>query len=301
MNGGNLLKRTFFVCCALLFTLALSGCEKKPVAVVGGEKISEKVLNWHVRESMREHGEKGIQVASASIRSSVIEQLVSRKLLALGAKKQGMTVSDAEVGREVENRTERMGKKDLMRALRECSLTEKEHWEIVREEILTDKFVRSMIPEDALTEENIKKFYKKSPTPFLMPETVLVRFAHFREKAAAEEMLRDIKKSSFDEVADGLGTGNDYSVSGYGWTALDVYSPNISRPLKKLKAGEHGGPYKGGKGYFVFRIKERKKERIKSLDEAREEIRTLLIGRMRESAAVHWVAKRKKSTEILTN
>jgi parvulin-like peptidyl-prolyl isomerase len=283
----------------LLLVLVLMGCEKEPIVVVNGEKITEKELSWHLLERLNEHRASGIQVNPYDLRHSVLQQMISEKLLAQGARENNITVSDEEVMRWVKAEKGRVGEENFEKALKETSFSEAEHREIVKEKILSDKFTYFLVPDHAVTDDEIKKYYKSSPTPFLTSEMMLVSFIRFPTKESAMALLEKIEESSFDEVSESLAGDDKYSVStGYGWTDPDTYSPGIARSLKQLKKGEHGGPFKGKQGYFFFSVKDIKGERVKSLEEAKGEIRAILINQKRSTAVIHWVASKRRESTI---
>jgi parvulin-like peptidyl-prolyl isomerase len=277
----------------------LLGCEEKPVVVVNNEGIMEKEVGWHIQERLKEHQASGIQVNPADIRHTVLLQMISQKLLAQGAMENEIIVSDEEISQLVSSERKRIGEKEFKRALQEASISEKEYEKMTTERILSEKFVNFLVPGNAVTEEEIKAYYKNSPKPFLMPEMVLVRFIHTPTEEKANALLERMKKSNFDEVADSLAGDRNYSVSsGYGWTNPKIYSPGIAQGIGGIKAGEHSEPLKGRQGFFIFRVKEKKAEGVKTLDEAREEIRSILIKQKRGTAIIHWVAERKKASSI---
>jgi len=288
---------------AVLFVIVLSGCQKKPVAVVNGDEITKKVLDWHVEERMREHEAHGVSVNKETIRHAVLEQLITQKLLLQGARARNITVSDDEVKREVEFIKSIRGEEELKKTLKKSSLSMQEFMDIVREKIMVAKFIESLVPEDSITEEEIREYYKKSPTPFLKPETVFVRFIQTTTEDEAKKILEEMKqkKLSFDEMAELLSKENRAIVSGYGWTSPAVFSPEIASALKEMKKGDYGGPYKGKDGYYLLRVKDRREKGVKSLDESRDEIKNILLRQKRDAEVAHWVAERRSTALIVIN
>jgi parvulin-like peptidyl-prolyl isomerase len=286
----------------ILMSVLAFGCEKKPAAVVNGEEIPEERLQFYLEERMKDHMKQGASVGRAELRAAVLKQVISETLLLQGARKAGISVSEEELDQEIARIEKSMGNEKFLQDLQERGLTQKAFRDLIRERRLKDKFTKSLVPEDAVTEEVVREFYQQSPTPFLKPETVHVRFIQTNTREEAEEALRKVEESGdFDAVADALSEQKSAVVSGYGWTSPNMFGPRISEGLKGLQPGEYGGPYEGRKAHYLFRMKERERERPKTFEEAREEIRAMLMGEKVTAAVAHWVASRRRESTVVIN
>lgn len=280
----------------------LIGCEKKPVAEVNGEGISRKMLELKIEERVREHEERGaVSVDRTALRPAVLEQMISETLLLQGARAANIAVPDEDVQKEIHGMSQRMGRERFEQRLSDRSLTVEEFAVIVRENLMKERFAESLFTADDITGEEMLRFYRESPRPFIKPESVNVRFIHTTFKLDAEALMKKIKKrSDFDRVSDAA-EEQGHTVSNYGWASPDMFSPEISDALRKLKPGGYGGPYKGREGYYIFMLKERQKERPKTFEEARDEIRSLLLQKKRAAAVLHWVSAKRKQAAVVIN
>jgi parvulin-like peptidyl-prolyl isomerase len=286
----------------MLMSVLAFGCEKKPAAVVNGEAIPEEKLQFYLDERMRDHMNQGATVGRAELRSAVLKQVVSETLLLQGAREAGISVSEEELDGEIAHIDKSMGHEQFLRNLEERGLSQKAFRDLMRERRLKDKFARSLVPEDAVTEEDVREYYRQSPTPFLKPESVHVRFIQTETREAADEALGKVRElGDFDAAADAIGEQKSAVVSGYGWIAPTMFGPRISEGLKELEAGQYGGPYEGKKGYYLFNVKERELERPKTFEEAQEDIRAMLVGEKLTAAVAHWVASRRKKATVVIN
>jgi parvulin-like peptidyl-prolyl isomerase len=219
-----------------------------------------------------------------------------------GAREGNITVSDDELHGEIATRKAVRGEQQFAEDLATAAMTLEEYGEKLREKMLLDKFVDSLVPKDSVTEEEMKEFYKNSPTPFLRPEEVHVAFIQASTEEEADNIVADIKKEKdFDKVAGRLDDEKRAVVSRYGWTSPNVYSPEITEAMKNMKEGEFSGPHKGSEGYYIIRLKERTPEGVKSYEEAKEEIRAIFLSQRRQAALIHWVANKRKSANIIIN
>lgn len=297
------MKRLMVLLLAAFTLVSATGCQRKPAAVVNGAEISRKVLKWNLDRRMGEHKARGAVITEPALKTAVLDQLVAEKLMAQAAKEQGMTVDDKALEVEVHRITQRMGEEEFKKSLRDASMSEVEFREMVREKLLAAKFAGSLVGEDDVTEEEVRKFYKESPTPFLVPESVLIRFIQVPTKDQADEIMKELteNKTPFDELADRLDENKAAIVSGYSWATPAFFRDEIADAFRSIGEGEYAGPFKTKEGYFVFMIKERQHERAKSFEEARDDIRRMLLEKRREAALAHWLAQTKRTADIVIN
>jgi len=288
---------------SVLIVLSATGCRKKPAAVVNGEEISRKVLEWNLNLRISEHRARGAAINEPALRSAVTDQLVGAKLLAQGASKEGLSVTPDEVEAEVRRITQRLGEEEFKKSLRRVSMSMDEFNQMVRGNLLADKFALSLASEEDITDAEVEKFYKESPTPFLQPESVLIRFIQTATREQADDIMKELKEKNitFDKLADRLAENKAATVSGYSWATPAFFRDEIARALVSIEKGRYGGPFKAKDGYFIFMIKDRQHERAKTLEEAKGDIRKMLLAQRRESALAHWLAETRKAAEVVIN
>jgi parvulin-like peptidyl-prolyl isomerase len=295
------LRRYSLILIAIMATFA-SGCSKKPAAEVNGAEISNNALEWHFIQRVNQHIETGAVIKKQALRNAVLEQLITQKLLYLGAVEKGIAADDHELEIALHGITQRMGGEDFERRLRKASLSRDEFAEMTRQNLAADKFATALKDENPVTDDEVKDFYQSSPTPFLTPESVNIRFIQTMTRGQAEGLVKEIGKGKdFDKLADKLLEETKAVVQGYSWVNPDFFSAEIAEGLKDLKKGRVDGPFKSKDGYFIFRVKNRKHARVKTLEEASEEIRNMLTEQRGRAAVAHWIAEKKKTVNIDIN
>jgi parvulin-like peptidyl-prolyl isomerase len=288
----------------VLFALLVAGCQKKkPVAVVEGEEISQKMFNLYLDERSKMLASRGTEVDKDSLRQAVLEQLIAERLLVQGAKEKGIKVSDAEVDSGMDLIKKRVGAEQFEKGLKEGGLTEREYKAIIRDRMMIDAFVETFAPKEKIEEKEVKDFYDSNPDFFKRPETVQLRLIQVKDEEEANRIAKEMKEGNldFDETAEKLKAENRASVGNYGWADLGMLPPEMASALKEMKAGEYGGPFKGKGVYYLARIKDRKGARVVGLDEARDTIKQLLVAREQQQAVVDWLDQRKKNAKIKVN
>jgi len=298
VKEATLKKFPFFVMLVLVIAWTY-GCSR-PVAEVNGEKISKKSYEMVLNESKRQHSARGNTVTSDSLRDAVIQQLIGETLLIQSAKEAGITVSNEDVQNEFNKIESAAGKENLLKQLEEKGITVQDFKDRLLKQMILNKYIGSLVPEDSITDHEMKDFYKQTPKMFIHPKQVNVRLIETKTEAEANALLQELKskKISFDALADRLQKEQKSSVTAYGWTDPSFYSESIREGMKKLAKGAYGGPYKGKASYFIIRLKDRKNESPKTFDEAKDEIRRLLLDQKRNATFLHLIEEKKKNADI---
>lgn len=299
---SNTVKGWIFVSLIIVGIFFLSGCSKKPAAVVNGEEISMDDFQMQLKQRLLSHKTTGINVNKRELKDAVINELIGRKLLLQIAREKGIKVSDEELNKTVESIKSTVGDEKLNKFLKDMNMTEQEYREQTRDSLVIRKLISTLVPEDKITEDMMKKYYKNRPTPYIKPERVYVRLIQVNTEAEAKEIMNELKEDTdFDRVANRLEAEKKAAVTDYGWAQPDTFSSEIKDALKNVKKGQYGGPYKGKEGYYILRVKDRKPEKVMSYEEARDLIKRELLAKQRQATVAHLIAERKKKADIKIN
>lgn len=297
--------RRLLIIAVLAAAVALVACEPKPVAVVNDEKISRKMLDEYVAEKIQRHA--GMTVDESSIKKAALEQLIAERLMIQGAAELNISVSDKEVSALLGQMQRSVGEEAFLNDLRRRGQSIQDLSRKTRERIVISRLIETLVPDTAVSEDEIREYYKNSPTPFFKPAQVQVRFIETRTEEGARGILEDVRErgGDFDAVADELRKKNTQggmiTVSNYGWANPNFFPPETSEALKSTEKGAHGGPYRGKAGFYLFRVKDRKEKSIKSFEEARAEVKAKLLDEKRQVAIGHWVFEKRKLSRVRIN
>jgi len=278
--------------------LLVSACSK-PAATVNGKKISKETLEMHLKERVEEHKRQNITIDSKKLRESVIQELVSERIALDEAAARGITASDADVNREIDAIKQRFGEETFQKSLKEKGMTVDSFRQRIKEKIVLVRFIDTFAEND-ITEKEISDYYKSSPKPFIKPARVNMKIVEFQSEDAATAAAEDLKKTKtdFDQYADKLSKENRANVTDYGWVSPEFFSPSMAEAIKSLKDGQHGGPYRGQKGFFLVRVKERQPEGISSYEEVKDMIRKQLLQQRRSEAYMKWLGQKRSASKI---
>ena len=281
--------------------LMVNACSK-PAATVNGKKISKETLEMHLKERVEEHKRQNVTIDSKKLRESVLQELVSERISLDEAAARGITASDADANKEIDAIKQRFGEETFQKSLKDKGMTVDSFRQRMKEKIVLARFIDTFAKND-IAEDEISDYYKSSPKPFIKPARVNMKIVEFQSEDAAAAAAEDLKntKTDFDQYADKLAKENRANVTDYGWVSPEFFSPTMAGAIKSLKDGQHGGPYKGQKGFFLVRVKERQPESISSYDEVKDMIRNQLLQQKRTEAYMKWLGQKRSASKIDIN
>jgi len=279
---------------------ALAACSRS-VATVNGKKISKEAFTVHLRERMEDYRRQNISIDEGSLKNSIVQELVNERIALDEAAARNISVSDAEVNQEIETMKRRVGNEQFLKSLRDKKTSLDALRQGIRNRLIHTKFIESFVSEKEVTEEETGDYYRNSQTPFIRPARVLMRIAEFESEDAARTAAFELKRSKddFDNYMKRLADAGKAALSEYGWVTPDFFSPSIAASIKGIKEGQHGGPYKGQRGFFLARIKEKESEGVSSYDEMKGTIKNTLLQQKRSAAYLEWLEQKRGASRII--
>lgn len=195
------------------------------VATVNGHAITQAELDSTLK-ALR------IENASPEQRKSILDEIISRDVLAQEAIKQGLD------------------KKDEVKA----------NLEAARKDILISSLLQDWSEKNQITDEDVKKAYDEMLKDQTGKKEFKVSHILVKEEEKAKTLLADIKakKLSFEEAAkkDSIDPGSGKNGGDLGWANPDMYVPEFAAAVKSGKKGEISEPVKSQYGYHLVRIDE---------------------------------------------
>ena len=299
LTEGNMRFRILYFIVLALSILYSTGCSR-PVAEVNGKKIDRATLDLHFREKVQELALQNISIDKEKLKQAVLQELIDEKLILDEAAAQGIKVSDEEVSKEINLIKMSVGEEQFNKTLRVKELTPEAFRSRTREKMLIKKFIEYLVGEDSVSEAEIREYYVNSQTSFIKPPRVFMSMIEFDTEIAARAAAEDMKKNKidFDVMAKMISSERKTAVMDYGWVSPDFFSPSLANAINTIQDGNYGGPYKGQKGYYLIKVKEREREGIAQYEEVRDNIRNALLSQKRQAAIALWITQKKKASKI---
>jgi peptidyl-prolyl cis-trans isomerase SurA len=215
-----------------------------------------------------------------TLRRQVLDQLIDEKLVVAEAKRQGVTVSDADVAREVESAMadarQRMGTPEAFQAqLARENMTEEKlrakYKDEVRRQMLGQRLVQKQLPKKTVTQAEAETFFKANPDKFpkAPPEVRLSVIqipveADSASERQAKNRIDEIRRriiggQKFAKVAQETSDDTESARSGgdLGYFTRGNTEPEFEKAAFTQKLGELGPPVKSTFGWHLIEVIER--------------------------------------------
>jgi len=242
---------------AVMLAAATAGCAKRAVAKVDGEAVTEQEFVNKLEETA------GRQV---------LDRLILEHLIAQKAKQKGITVSDAEINRSLEEGKKRIGATNWKQYLESTGQTEASIKHDLKENLLLRKLI--------VSDKQLKEYYDQNRTRFDVPPQATYRRVLLKDKAEAEAARQQIvsgKLSFADAVKEKSVPEDPLKQRGgeVGPVAEGVGDANVSKLLFTLKIGEVSEPlesvYPRG-SYQLVEILSRTPGKKRAFDEVKDDV-----------------------------
>ena len=142
--------------------------DQQVVATVNGESISQQELDVQVERLKQQTN----STSSGQLEEQALEQLVSNVLVRQEAEKEGIEITDEEINQEIESLKQSLGEDtSYEEQLKAAGMTQKEHKELLKEQLLTNKYLETQISEDQIevTDEQLQQAYDQMSTQQDLP------------------------------------------------------------------------------------------------------------------------------------
>jgi parvulin-like peptidyl-prolyl isomerase len=313
----------------LLLVVALAvawGCEPaepeanvesgaKKVATFEGGEVTQGELDEFAQLSGFGELSEGSPQYEAAVQQ-IMPQLVGIEITKAYAQEKDITVSDAEVDRELAKIKEQVGQQarssgqDLSdqeayeQALEQNGITEAQLREDIRENLPIQEVQERVAGDAQPSEEEVQKFYDENKAAqFTSPAQRCLRHILFnkdqKEKAEdVKEQLQDggdfaklAKENSQDPGS--AEQGGDLGCLGKGETV-----PEFEKAAFGAEPGEVVGPVKTEFGYHLIEVTDVRPEETRSLEEVEPQITDQLVAAKRDEEFQAWIEEQKKERDV---
>lgn len=312
----------FLICLSLIFVIGCQKDSEKYIAIVNDGKIDrvkfDKIVDKRIQQ-MEKMGQKVTPEQKYEFQKMLFDNFITMELLTQEAKKAGVVTKDEDFNKRFAAFKERYPKKeDYEKVLKDNDIREDELRDELRKTMTIDVFLKKEIFDKIQVDDaDLKKFYQENKKYFDMPPQVKASHILIKPKAKAgtpeatkeEKDIRDkltaIRKDIVDKKKDFAASAKEFSEcpskdSGgdLGYFSKEKMIPEFSREAFSLQPGTISQPFKTNFGYHILIVTDKKAAHMKTFDEAKEEIR-LVIMRQRSGAKVReYVDNLKKNAKI---
>jgi parvulin-like peptidyl-prolyl isomerase len=322
-----LVNRVWFVSLLLGAALLVAlGCEPaEPEANVesGAKKVATfeggEVTQGEFEEFAQQSGFGEVPKDSPQYEQAVqqiMPQLVGIEIAKTYAQEKGITVSDAEVDRELTKIKKQVGQQarasgqDLSnqeayeQALKQNDITEDQLRKDIRENLPIQEVQKRVAGDAQPSEEEVQKFYDENKAAqFTNPAQRCMRHILFNkdQKEKAEEVKEQLQNGGdFAELAKensqdpgSAEQGGDLGCLGKGETV-----PEFEKAAFSAEQGEIVGPVETEFGYHLIEVTEVRSEETRTLEEVEPQIRDQLAATQRDEEFQAWIEEQQKERDV---
>jgi len=322
-----LVNRVLFVSLLLGVALLVAlGCEaaepeanvesgaKKVATFEGGEVTQAELEEFAKQSGFGELSEDSPQYETAV--QQIMPQLVGIEIAKAYAQEKNITVSDAEVDRELAKIKEQVGEQarasgqDLSdqeayeQALKQNDITEDQLREDIRENLPIQEVQERVAGDTQPSEEEIQKYYDENKAAqFTNPAQRCMRHILFNkdQKEKAEEVKEQLQDGGdfaklakeYSQDPGSAEQGGDLGCLGKGETV-----PEFEKAAFGAEQGEIVGPVETEFGYHLIEVTEVRAEETRSLDEVESQITEQLAVTKRDEEFQAWIEEQKKERDV---
>lgn len=242
--------RTLFIslaCAASLFSVqpALSAPIARIVAVVNGDMITSRELDKALQLELvgqKIDPVKKPQMAE-EVRKAVLDRMINDKILLQEAKKESITVSDAEVDAAVDQivKDSKLERDVFFKQMAKEGLTEKAFRDKLYVQLVSQRLMsRNVVSKVVVTEDEINDYYRKNMAGFASGRA-RVGMLVYPADVDAEKWAADIAsgKVSFQQAARKVSIGPNAEGGGdLGFVTLSDMAPGMLDQVSRMKKGD---------------------------------------------------------------
>lgn len=239
--------------------LAVAGCGNKPVATVGGLKITEAELN-----------DRLIKTAG----DDVLRSMIDRQLLRQAAKDRGIEVTEEELGQEIEQAKAQYGTEEQFQQFLAANNLSEEEWQNeVEIMVLARKLALHGVDP---SEEDLRAFFEENRDEFRRPATVSLSEIVVGSEEDAREVMQELGSgdASFTDLASRYSLASSRQTGGERpEMPIDAINDDTVKQIAtSLPVGEVSDPVQIGESWIIFKVRDRQPAREATFESDRERI-----------------------------
>lgn len=240
----------------------------KILAVVNGEEIKQSEVNNFIQAL----GYRGAQFNNEEGRKRLTDELINRKLLFFDAKKTGLDKDEIYV-KEVKKQSE---------------------------ELLKDFAMANIINSVRVSDDELKEYYESRKDNFKVQPT----FTASHILVESEDLAKEIKEK-IDNNGDFAQLAKEYSTCPSKEQGGDLGTFQQGQMVKEFEnalieneIGDIVGPVKTQFGYHIINIKDKTEGKVKSFEEAKNEVKQTLLQLKQQQAYIDATDRLQKEYKI---
>jgi parvulin-like peptidyl-prolyl isomerase len=300
----------FSVRSAVFLILFLSlGCQPEKPAPGVLARIDDTLItledfnNKYEEMKLENQFSPGGHEALMQMKTELLNQLIEEVLILKVAQRQGLSVTDEEMERQIMDTKEDYKGESLREYLNRQGLSFEVWKERVGQKLLIEKTIRTNCHyEEPVGIEEVRAYYDTHHDEYFLPERVKARQIVVASTMKAARVLQELKEGRpFDELAAENSLGPEGRFGGdLGYFARGDM-PEEFNVVFSMKRGDISEPIYSPYGYHIFEVEDKKPERQITFDEVVDDIKRKIMQKRSEERYYQWLEELKEKAEIEIN
>ncbi len=289
------------------------------VATINDEIITLSELSESVEILMHQMGKGKTPAANSwedqAVKRRVLEELIDKKLMEDYAKKKGISASQEEINRAIQDVAGRahISVEQLKETLQKDGLSFNEYQSQIRDQIVKAKMIHHEISAKIdIKDDLIEGYYVDHPEEFrTKPGAILRHILLALPKNPSPEIIEKTKEEAYrilQEIHDGLPFeeaakrySQEATAARGGWLGFfkkGSLSPEMEAAVETIEEGKVGEPIQSPLGIHLIKIEEKTTGALRPLDKVRDLIREKFYDEAAERQFEEWRKKLRKNAYI---
>lgn len=279
------------------------------VAVINDSVITLSELNAATAVAIEKLGIEGGADADKvkEVKGTILDSLVEQKLVKQAADKAGIDISEREIDNAIDDvkKQNRLTHEQLLLALAESGLTQKEYREQLKEQIRQVKFInKEFRSKIAIQPEDIEAYYSQHIGEFQGPALYRISMIFLPDDKSLEGRLKAVaegfeKGEDFRQLASHYSEGPGASQGGdLGYLKSGELDNWLEEVAKKLKPNEVSPVIKRPEGAYFIQLTEYTPAGSKSLAEVKGQIHERLFKKVMDERFSFWLSEVKRTAHV---
>jgi len=299
-----------------LLGLVMVGCSGQTMAEVNGEKITkadlekrmEPLKKLYTAQFGMDFSKKESKETLNKLEKSVLEQMVTEKLILQAAAKNNVQVSSEEVKKQIDNLVkERFPSREAFNDfLKKQNFSLADLEQEIDSQLLAEKLAEKVIDQKKIgvSEEEAKKYFQNHQQDYNVPELVKARHILVKDKKQAEDILKKLQQGQdFAQLAKTYSQdpGSKDKGGDLGYFSRGQMVPAFEKAAFSLKIGQISSIIQTDYGYHIIKVEDHKQPQTFQFQQLREEVKKQLEESKKKETWMKFLADLRSQGKVKIN
>jgi len=279
------------------------------VAVINDSVITMSELNAATAVAIDKLGIEGSSDPEKikEVKGNILDSLIEQKLVKQAADKAGIDISEKEIDNAIEDikRQNKLTQEQLLLALAESGLTQKEYREQLKEQIRQVKFInKEFRSKISIQMEDIEGYYRQNMKAFYSPARFRINLIFLPSDDSLNERLKLVSEgfaagTDFKVLASQYSEGPAASQGGdLGYLKSGELDGWLEEAARGLKPGERSPAIERPEGVYFVQLTEYQERALRPLKDVEAQIHEKLFKKIMDEKFSFWLSEVKRYAHI---